>query len=235
MLQNTGYRDDYVYRSALVRRILLGRHSLRTATLIQEMRVETSKADAVVLNGTSTAYEIKSDRDSLGRLGSQLDSYRKVFASVCVVTSELHLDQVQNIAPEDVGIQLLTRRQHLHTVRRPTNAPERLTPTAILESLRADEAAAILRNLGIEVPDVPNTRLRTTLQDLFSSLEPATLHREMVATLRTTRSQAHLAEYVDSIPSSLKAIALTVELKENARARFAEALHTPTESALAWS
>lgn len=58
------YRNEYIYRSIIIKKILLGIHSLNTAHLINECRVGNSKADCVILNGTSTVYEIKTQFDT---------------------------------------------------------------------------------------------------------------------------------------------------------------------------
>lgn len=184
ILRQSGMRDEYVYRSAIAQKILLGRHSLNTATMLNELRAGECKADVVVLNGTSTAYEIKSDRDSLTRLTNQLSNYRAVFASVNVVVGHSHLDDVLTLVPHDVGVLLLTNRFRLSVVREAIDLPERTSPLMILEILRIDEAASILRNLGLEAPEVPNTRIRTEFKDIFIGLDPGVVHKQMVEVLR---------------------------------------------------
>lgn len=66
VLQTAGLRDEYIYRAAVTKKILMGKHSLRTASMLNEFRAGSCKADLVILNGTATVYEIKSERDSLG-------------------------------------------------------------------------------------------------------------------------------------------------------------------------
>ena len=67
-LRVVGNRDEYIYKAALTHNVLLGTHSLKTASMLAEFRVGQCKADVAILNGTSTVYEIKSERDSLDRL-----------------------------------------------------------------------------------------------------------------------------------------------------------------------
>ena len=67
-LTSKDYRHEFIYKSVIAHKILLGRHSLNTAVLLNEFRVGDCKADVVVINGTSNVYEIKSERDSLCRL-----------------------------------------------------------------------------------------------------------------------------------------------------------------------
>ena len=57
------YRSEYIYKNAIANKILLGKHSLNTSHMLTEFRAANCKADVVVLNGTSTVYEIKSEYD----------------------------------------------------------------------------------------------------------------------------------------------------------------------------
>jgi len=234
LLKQSGRRDEYVYRSAITQKIVLGRHSLRTATVLSEARAGLCKADVVVLNGTSTAYEIKSERDSLGRLRNQLDSYRKVFAAVNVAVSDVHLREVLSVAPADVGVQVLSRRFTLQTEREALNDPNRTSPLLILETLRVSEAISVLKMIGIEVPQVPNTQLRTELRRIFGNLDPALVHDQMVSTLKRTRSQSTMLDFVQSVPQSLRASALSIQMAVTDRARVSEAVNVPLSVALAW-
>lgn len=234
LLKESGSRDEYVYRSAITQKIVLGRHSLRTAAILSEARAGLCKADVVVLNGTSTAYEIKSERDSLSRLRNQLESYRKVFAAVNVVVSDVHLHDVLAAAPADVGVLVLSRRFTLQTERAALNDPHRISPLMVLEALRSPEAISILKSLGIEVPQVPNTQLRTELQRLFANLEPVIVHDQMVSTLKRTRSQSAMLDFVQSVPASLRASALSIRIAAADRARITEAVNTPLNVAVAW-
>lgn len=235
VLKQLGVRDEYVYKAAITQKLLLGRHSLKTATSIYEARAGSCKADLVVLNGTSTAYEIKSERDSLMRLSNQIENYRKVFATVNVVCSPTHASQVLELVPPDVGVMVLSRRFTLQTQKAATITPERTSALAILNTLRTPEAVSILENLSVEVPTVPNTQRRSMLEDLFADLDPASVHDQMVTTLRQTRSHSAQAHFLDSVPNSLKAAALAIGPTGAQRERISKALDTPLPVALAWS
>src|SRR3546814_5194136 len=63
ILKVAGHRDEYIYRAAISHKVLMGTHSLRTASMLNEFRAGSCKADLVILNGTATVYEIKSERD----------------------------------------------------------------------------------------------------------------------------------------------------------------------------
>jgi len=234
-LRALGNRDEYVYRSAITQKILLGHHNLRTASMLSEVRVGTCKADVVVLNGTATAYEIKSERDSLARLSSQISSYSRVFAAVNVVTSPSYVSQVSRLVPREVGVIVLSSGFTLQSARPATVDPSRIDALAVLDLIRADEAISILRALKIDVPEVPNTQLRRALSDVFSTLDPSTLHKHMVNTLKQSRSQQSSATSIQTIPMSLRAAILSLNLNHAAQLKVREATRLPVHSALAWS
>lgn len=234
-LRKIGSRDDYVYRSAIVQKIALGRHNLNSATVLSELRAGSSKADLVIVNGTTTAYEIKSERDSLQRLPQQLADYRRVFGTVNVVTSPGQVEAVRRIAPLDVGILTLTPRFHLRTVRSAIDSPERTCPLDILSTLRVDEAILVLEALCIEFTEVPNMERWSALRSIYATLDPAQTHAKVVTVLRSSRSQRHIRHDLARLPMSLRAGVLAANLDGKARANLNSATWQPLTSVLSWS
>jgi hypothetical protein len=235
LLQREGYRDEYIYKAALIRRILLGKHSLQTASMLNEFRVGDCKADIAILNGTATAYEIKSERDSLVRLQKQVASYATVFAKVCVVASESHVAAVEAAVPRDVGIHVLSRRYQISTLREASGTPAQTSSAAIFNSVRTQEARLILEMNGIAVSEVPNTALHSVLCQHFVKLDPTKAHEGMVAVLKKTRNLLPLSALVSQLPNSLQMAALAVPLRKLDHARLVEAVNTPLDIAASWA
>lgn len=235
LLRRESYRHEYAYKAAITHKQLLGVHSLRTASMLTEFRVASCKADVAILNGTSTVYEIKSERDKLDRLSAQIDAYRQVFARVNIITGENHLDAILNSIPGDVGVLLLNRQFKITTVRDAINDPSRVNPVTIFESLHRGESIKILQMLGFEVPELPNTQLHAALKNLFKKLDPAETHRCMVQVLKETRSLLPLAELIDQLPRSLQAAAISTPLRKQDHSRLLEAVRTTKEDALRWA
>ncbi|MBX3177905.1 MAG: sce7726 family protein [Candidatus Hydrogenedentes bacterium] len=234
ILNSAGRRDEYIYRSALTHKVLLGKHSLRTAAMLSEFRVGNCRADAVILNGSSAAYEIKSERDSLFRLAQQVEQYRRVFASVNVIASDSHIGAISTVAPMDVGILRLNARYQISTEREAHVRPDGICPVAVFDSLRSDEAILILSGLGIEAPNLPNTQLRGAMRALFSDLEPVAVHQQMVETLKVTRDLTPLCELVERLPKSLHAAILSTPIRKADHKRLTDAVHTPLSEAEKW-
>jgi hypothetical protein len=91
------YACEYVYKNeALMFEIISGRHN-DDAKLLSEVAVGKSKADIVVINGTTTVYEIKTELDNVMRLESQLDDYLMVFDRVNILTCQNKLSSIEKI------------------------------------------------------------------------------------------------------------------------------------------
>lgn len=235
LLHKRANRHEYIYKAALTHKVLLGTHSLQTASMLTEFRVGECKADVAILNGTGTVYEIKSERDSLSRLPRQVEAYKSVFAKVYVIAGENHVRAVTDSVASEVGILLLSGRNQISTVREAADEPDRTSPLSILQSVRISEAKVILELLGIEVPVVPNTAMFGVLRDIFDGLDPVAVHGAMVKGLKKTRNLLPLAELVDSLPHSLQTAALTVPMRKSDHSRLAMACRTPLSVAATWA
>lgn len=235
VLKTDGLRDEYIYRAAVTQKVLLGKHSLNTACMLNEFRAGSCKADLVILNGTASVYEIKSERDSLDRLRNQIENYKKVFATINVIAGDGHVSRVLQIIPKDVGVMSLSRRYRITTIREPIDCPDQTCPVSVFESLRTGEAQTILNELGIEVPAVPNTKIRSAMREQFSRLSPEAVQRSMVSVLKRTRNLAPLSNLISQLPQSLHAAALSVQVPRGDRDRLAHAVKTPLEIAKGWA
>lgn len=234
LLKKKDYRHEYIYKSAITHKVLLGKHSLQTAVILNEFRVGSSKADSVILNGTSTVYEIKSERDSLARLEQQVASYRRVFAKVNIITGENHLDSVIGMVPEDVGILLLSDRYQISPIREAAERPDRTDPKEIFNSIQLIEAKKILKSLNLEIPKLPNTRMHEALGNKFSKLSAVQAHDGMVRILRTTRSLLPLAEFIGELPRSIQPAVLSISLRKQDQSKLLIAMETPISEAQKW-
>lgn len=234
LLKRKNYRHEYIYKAAIAHKVLLGRHSLQTAVMLNEFRVGENKADSVIFNGTSTVYEIKSERDSLTRLSKQISSYRKVFAKVNIITGENHLDAVLASVPENIGVLLLTDRYQISTIREAVDSTDQTNPEVIFDSIQLGEAKKILKTMGFEIPALPNTQMHQALQNQFVTLSPSEAHDGMVQVLRKTRSLLPLAEFIKKLPHSIQAAALSTPLRKRDHERFLNAMDTPISEALQW-
>jgi hypothetical protein len=96
-------RDSDV-RSA-VRNWLHGQYA-HNSRIVEEMGIwsGTVRIDIAVINGELHGFELKSERDTLARLGDQAGLYNQVFDRMTLVTARRHLDKATSKIPLWWGI-----------------------------------------------------------------------------------------------------------------------------------
>jgi hypothetical protein len=133
--------------------MLLAEHAHDPATvLMTEVGVCRGqvRVDVLVVNGVLHGFEIKSDRDSLRRLPSQVELYSKVLDRATLVVGDRHFDEARELVPPWWGILRIRRvGGELGLVPmqppQPNPAPD---PRAIAEFLWRDDALALLEARG---------------------------------------------------------------------------------------
>lgn len=133
----------------VLRSLLSKRHPPTSRTVfIEELGLCRGqvRVDLSVVNGQLHGYEIKSDRDSLRRLYSQVELYGKVFDRATLVVGERHLTAGFENVPDWWGVILAYRSAiglEVKTMRSPLPNPRR-DARALVELLWLDNALALL-------------------------------------------------------------------------------------------
>jgi hypothetical protein len=161
------FLDEHI-REAL-KRALAERDS--TAAIIEELPLlrGRGRADLAFVNGELCGFEIKSEADSLVRLGVQAETYESVFEFNTLVAARKHLEPAKKRIPQTWGIIEVTEtsgRVELTYYR----APERnlkVSNSALVRLLWKNECAAILRKAGFTLrPHVPVVELWSLAESL---------------------------------------------------------------------
>ncbi|WP_288841894.1 sce7726 family protein [uncultured Deefgea sp.] len=218
------YRSEYFFKNTVAERLLLGRHSLNTATVLPEFRVGRSKADCVILNGSSTCYEIKSDFDNLDRLTEQLSSYRKIFDKVFVVVGKAHLEKVKSLCEDDIGILELTQRKNLSLIRDAKVATESVDISILMRSLRVHEYREIASIFSKKEINCSNTEVFSVCENILKGAPSSDVRAAFCATLKKSRKIEK--EYILSLPRSLMMAGIGFKLCAEHRRSLLENLNT---------
>lgn len=227
VLSKEGLRPDYYFRNKIIEKLVLGRHSLNTTTVLNEFRVRDSILDLGIVNGDLTAYEIKSDRDSLFRLSSQYEDYRCFFRFINVVTAEKHVRAIKEEMPSSVGIMVLTKRGTLHTERRPEDQIAFNDPAIMVACLRKAEILEVIKRLGSEMEEVPNTLFYRKASLHFRAADREKLSACIRSTLRESRDLSYLSSELNDFPIYSKSMALCLLKTKAARQNYLEAIRQP--------
>jgi hypothetical protein len=218
------YRNEYVFKNTIVSKLVMGRHSTRTASALLEVPTGASIADVLVLNGTTTVYEVKTDLDTFNRLLGQIEDYRATFDHVNVVVSDARAVAAERVVPAGVGIIAVRKRGALSVVRPSVSSIDRMLPSRVFQVLRRQEVLSILkRTIGYDV-DVPTGDIWTRTRELFSQLPLLVAHEEALNELKKRGMQAAPLVSSAGFPVSLRALAYGTDLSLAGQRRLADRL-----------
>lgn len=218
------YRNEYVYKNELATRLVFKRHSPRTASFQLELRVGSSIADVVVANGTTTAYEIKTEFDTARRLTSQTNDYLNAFDNVYVVTHPAHVGRYERELDARVGLIVLSERHALTPYREASANAENVDPRTIFRCMRREEYIGAIESYIGAVPVMPNGLIGTYCETLFKQLTAAQAHSAFIKALKSrTTDQSHV-DFVSRLPSSLRALGYATPLSGRQRASLLASL-----------
>lgn len=207
------YRNEYFYKNLIIKKILTGRHSLHTATMLPEFRVGLNKADCVILNGKSTCYEIKTDYDSLARLKDQLSSYLQLFDEVYVVCSEKYLQSILELAPIEVGVLNLTQKQSLRKIRKASPRAAPINRIWMMQSLRQHEYRELAEKLSGQKIISPNGLIYNKCFSIIEKFEDETLlNQHFIQILKNSRKNN--VKMICNLPESLANAAISYRFKK---------------------
>ncbi len=198
------YRCEYVIKNELANRVFLAHHNPALSTLVTEMRIGANRIDFVIVNGRATAYEIKSEFDSLKRVDAQVASYLRVFPRVNVVAARGHVDTLLSGLDSRVGVLEFTEAGSISCARRACDNLENVEPDAIFQVLRMPEYKAAVRSEFGYVPDVPNTRIHTACRALFGRISPTRAHQYLLQALKRRVMGPQDATLLAGLPYCLK-------------------------------
>lgn len=209
------YRCEYYYKNILLNKLLLGKHSLNTATALSEFKINNSKADFVLINGKAVVYEIKTDFDNLEKLRKQLIDYSMFASYVNVVTSNKFIDTILETYHDlPVGVIELTKQNTLRTIKAPIEWRNNLSHSTMMKTLRKAEFLKIYEEQYGKSPDVPNTLLFSSCLRAFEDIDVNTFQKLVSDKLKLRKLATPEMLTSDTIPKSLKYVCHSLDLGE---------------------
>ena len=142
-----------------------------SAAIIDELPLlrGRGRADLAFVNGELSGFEIKSDADSLVRLGIQADNYESVFEFNTIVAAKKHLKLARKKVPRTWGIieaRQVNGETQLHHRRQPQRN-NKLNNSALARLLWKNECLSILRKMGVAVrQQMPVAKLWTLVETM---------------------------------------------------------------------
>ena len=206
----TSYRCEYVFKNIIANALFLDLHDPAEALLTGEFRSGESRADVVILNGTSSVYEIKTEYDSFVKLPSQLSDYRKIFDRIWVVVPDQLVSSALKLVDEGTGLLGIGEKLQITTIREPISNKSNTSPSQIFDCMRKSEYTAIIHEVTGAVPNVSNGLMFGACKSIFQGLEPSSAHDLMVRHVKR-RSNNAISSLLSATPSSLAHLCLSLK------------------------
>lgn len=206
------YKNEYFYKNILAEEIIKKRHKYKKVTYVNEFRVSDSIVDIAVFNGSSTAYEIKTEFDNLDRLKSQLPSYQSVFEYTYLVVNENKVASLEKTLPENIGIQILLDNNKLFEYRKSESNLLNLDKKSMLDSLRLSEVIAYVENNMGCVIEGRAQQQKNDCYDLLMQLSTEELHSIYIKIMHGRGFKKYESEIFSQITDSLLALLFNVRL-----------------------
>lgn len=208
------YRNEYVYKNAIVEKIVKGRHKMANIAYFTEFRIRKTIADCVVVNGFSTAYEIKTEFDSFYRLQNQVESYKQVFEKVNIVVPESKLAKLKREVDDSIGILVLTDRYTFETVQPSIIHTDLIRNEMVFDCLNKQEIFDIVLAHFGELPQVKPAFVRTECKKMFEALPKEVLNLEFKKALKQREQFSICKNTLTNFPNSLLSLMCTSNFSE---------------------
>ncbi|WP_208559147.1 sce7726 family protein [Marinilactibacillus kalidii] len=200
------YRNEYYYKNTLFNKLLIGKHSLNTASAISELPIYKSKADFILVNDKSEVFEIKTELDTLDRLPLQIEDYYKVFPLVSVLTSETNYYKIYKLFKgSNIGIKVLTHRNTISTKKEPVLNFNQLDSVAMFKVLRKKEYEHLIIAKFGSLPQVNQFDYYKECLNLIVSIPVRELQVEINNILRN-RVTTNIKLFNSVVPIELKSL-----------------------------
>lgn len=195
------YRCEYVYKNEIINELLLKKYGTHNAVVINEFKVGNSVADMVLFNGTSKAFEIKTELDTDKRLNGQLADYRTIFRESYIVTHESLVDKYLNRDTKSglIAIEKQGRGFKMTEVRK-AEIENEIDSDKLMRSLRTDEYKNIIITYYGNLPDVSTFQMFNVCNDLMRLIPATELHQLFINEVKKRKSNtAFLKNYYKEI------------------------------------
>lgn len=225
-------RPEYVYKNVLLSKMVFGKHSPSTTSWLYEFKAGQARADAVLVNGVATVFEIKTDLDDFSRAQSQLRAYYSCFDRVVFVVGNEQVNKALRELPMHVGIWRLSDKCQLSEIRSVTEYRDELSSEAMFHLFRKNERLALQNRHSIHTEHLAPIKQYSVACEAVSLLPPSIVHIDLVDALRKRAPSSRKASISNRLPDSLRAAAFGYKMKSSDWALLSSRLREPAFKAL---
>ena len=175
--------------------MLLDTYGVKDTVAINEFRVGSSIADIVLFNGSSKAFEIKTELDSNKRLTGQLADYTKIFQQCYIITHESLVDKYLK-EDESIGVIELVEEPRSLRMRevRPAKENKYLDSETVIRCIRTNEYKNIVKQYYGELPEMNSFNMFSICTDLIKQIPSDDLNSLFIEQLKKRKSNTGIIQ-----------------------------------------
>ncbi|MCD7936061.1 MAG: sce7726 family protein [Tannerellaceae bacterium] len=203
------YQCEYIYKNTIINQLLIKEYGTQNTLAVNEFKVANSIADLVLFNGTSKAFEIKTELDSSKRLDTQLHYYTKLFKECYLVTHE-NLANKYLSTPDNIGIIIIKPYKGsliLEEIR--AALPNKIDPSILMRSIRTPEYKNIVKTYYGYLPEMNSFNMFEICHNLIKQIPVKELHDLFVSELKKRRSNTNVLKF---FPKELRQLCLSMNI-----------------------
>ncbi len=164
------YQNEYILKNSFLNDWLIKELGESNSELYSEFRIGSAIADLVMFNGTSRAFEIKTELDSDKRLNSQLDQYQKVFNEIFLIVPASKIEEYVTY-DNSIGIicfDILSPKRF--QIIRPATRSTDIDAKALMHIFHTSEYKEIVTHHYGQLPEVTSFNQFEICKDLIAKI-----------------------------------------------------------------
>lgn len=186
------YRNEYFYKNELLNDWLIKELGETNSKIFNEYKVGNSIADLVIFNGSSKAFEIKTELDTSKRLNSQLSDYLDLFNETYVVIPKVQIDNYLKLNPEIGVIAFNTEVNNFELIRK-ANYQLNISASSIMGVLHTAEYKSIVKEYFGELPAMTSFTMYDKCFEIIKTIPCEKLNRLFIDKMKKRKIQNELS------------------------------------------
>jgi|SRR5690554_1039617 len=186
------YRNEYFYKNELLNDWLIKELGQSNSKIFNEFKVGNSIADLVIFNGSSKAFEIKTELDTSKRLNSQLSDYQNIFNETYVVIPKEQIDNFCNLNYK-IGIIAFNTEVNKFDLIRKARYQLNIDASSAMQILHTKEYKTIVKNYFGELPDMTSFTMYDKCFQLIKTIPNEKLNRLFIDEMKKRKIQNELS------------------------------------------
>lgn len=186
------YRNEYVYKNELINACLKDKSISKDTVIINEFGVGRSIADITMFNGSSKAFEIKSELDSDKRLANQMFDYQQLFDECYIVVPECAFKKYMEVVDENVGVFVLSHTSRgavsIHKERH-AEKNRHVNVDILMQSVRTPEYKWMVQQINGYLPDVSCFQMYDVCKEILRGVPDDRLHQLFNSAVKMRKTQ----------------------------------------------